>query len=88
MQTINIMETMEEQKNEQIFRKTFILFLVLLLASCGLFGGALTLFHQSELRNHIAELKKRELSSIQLQQTAVTNEFEAIVSDLLFLSHQ
>lgn len=51
-------------------------------------AGSVALIYRAEIRTFLSEMKAVESNSIDRKSTAVGDEFDAIVGDLLFLSRQ
>jgi hypothetical protein len=77
-----------EKRQNQSSRKVMNIFLILFLAIGALLAGSVTLLYQVELNTFLNEIKKEEQHTIDQQRTAISGEFDSIVSDLLFLSRQ
>lgn len=75
-------------ENNKVIRRSLNLFLLLFLIFGGILGGLVAVFYQSQLNTYISDLKNRELHTVELQSRSIGNEFDNIVSDLLFLTGQ
>ncbi|OEU68266.1 MAG: hypothetical protein BA863_02225 [Desulfovibrio sp. S3730MH75] len=79
---------MLQNADERVIKNSLNLFLVLFLLIGAILGGAIAIFYRAELNTYISELKVRERYTIELQSSVIGNEFDSIVSDLLFLANQ
>jgi diguanylate cyclase (GGDEF)-like protein len=75
-------------KPNQPTKKAMTLFLILFLAIGALLAGSVALLYRAEINTFLSKLKEQERHTIGRQKTAIGGEFDAIVSDLLFLSIQ
>jgi diguanylate cyclase (GGDEF)-like protein len=77
-----------KKKVDQPTRKAMNLFLILFLLIGAVLAGSVTLLYQANLNTFLSKLKEQERYLIERQKTDIGGEFDAIVSDLLFLSLQ
>jgi diguanylate cyclase (GGDEF)-like protein len=77
-----------KKEPSQPTKKAMTLFLISFLAIGALLAGSVALLYQAEINTFLSKLKEQERHTIGRQKTAIGGEFDAIVSDLLFLSVQ
>jgi diguanylate cyclase len=73
-----------EHAKQNIFRYFFMIFLVF----GSILAGTVSLFYNLESKDYLKRLKLEEQINLQLQLKLITNNFESITSDLLFLSKE
>ncbi|BCS89635.1 bifunctional diguanylate cyclase/phosphodiesterase [Pseudodesulfovibrio sediminis] len=74
--------------NVKIVQRAMNLFLILFLSIGAVLGGSVAVMYQSNLKTFLSDIKSRQTTSIELQQATIYNEFDHIVSDVLFLARQ
>ena len=72
----------------QATRKAMNLFFILFLTIGSVFAGTVALFYKAEFNTFISEIKVKERHIIDRQRNQIRHQFDAIVSDILFLSRQ
>lgn len=70
--------------NKTIFRYFFLIFLFFV----SVLSGAIGVVYNLESKDYLKRLELEEQLNLKLQLSIITNNFEAIISDLLFLSKQ
>ncbi len=79
---------MLQNAGERVIKNSLNLFLVLFLVIGAVLGGAIAIFYRSELNTYVNELKVRERFTLELQSSVIGDEFDSVISDLLFLANQ
>jgi diguanylate cyclase (GGDEF)-like protein len=70
--------------NKKLFSYFFVIFLV--FGSC--LAGTIGVIYNLESKDYIQRIKSEEKVSLKLQLALISNQFDSIISDLLFLSRQ
>lgn len=80
---------MDINLTQQGTRRKVVKLFLLIFVNCALIVTAIAvLFYHQEQDRHIAEIMTNETHAVELQSLAVGDEFNTIVSDMLFLSRQ
>jgi len=77
-----------QKKLDQTTRKALNLFFILFLTIGALLAGSVALLYRAELNTFFSEMMEIERQALGRQSSVIGDEFDAIVSDLLFLSRQ
>lgn len=75
-------------EEKKVVRKALNLFFVLFVFFGCLLGGMVAIFYQSELGALVSEIESQQSAAVALEREDLSNEFDNIVSDLLFFAGQ
>lgn len=77
-----------KREDDKVIRRAINLFLILFLVIGSLLGGTAAILYRTVMNSFLTDLRAREYHSIELQVSAIKSEFDAVVSDILFLAGQ